>query len=152
MQSASPSPRFRLALVPGSVWGHTRATMTGAVVWSAVLVFLLTFSVARSTATAAWVPGIEVVPLVAMGGALLMGLLAVLPIPWAAALGAGLVLGPLVAAVAAGPTIHAQHPFDTVSLRLVNIWWGRITDGSAALDPAFYLYLICWLMWITGGW
>lgn len=152
MQSASPSPRFRLTLVPGAVWGHTRATMTGAVVWSAVLVFLLTFSVARSTATAAWVPGIEIVPLVAMGGALLMGLLAVLPIPWAAALGAGLVLGPLVAAVAAAPTIHAQHPFDPLSLRLLNIWWGRIMDGSAALDPAFYLYLICWLMWITGGW
>ena len=152
MQSASPSPRLRLALVPGAMWGRTRATMTGAVVWSAVLVFLLTFSVARSTATAGWVPGIEVVPLVALGGALLMGVLAVLPIPWAAALGAGLVLGPLVAAVAAAPTIHAQHPFDPMSLRLLTIWWGRITDGSAALDPAFYLYLICWLMWITGGW
>ncbi len=152
MQSASPSPRLRLALVPGAVWGRTRATLTVAVVWSAVLVFLLTFTVARSTATAGWVPGVEVVPLVAMGGALLMGVLAVLPIPWAAALGAGLVLGPLVAAAAAAPTIHAQHPLDPMSLRLLTIWWGRIVDGSAALDPAFYLYLICWLMWITGGW
>ncbi len=153
MQSASPnSPRLQLALLPGAVWGRTRATLTGAVVWSAVLVFLLTFTVARSTATAAWEPGIEVVPLVALGGALLMGVLAVLPIPWSAALGAGLVLGPVVAAVAAAPTLQAQHPLDPVSLRLLTIWWGRITDGSAALDPAFYLYLICWLMWITGGW
>lgn len=153
MQSASPSsPRERLSHMPGVVWGRTRGSLTGAVVWSAVLVFLLTFTVSRSTATAAWVPGIEVVPLVALGGALLMGVLALLPIPWAAALGAGLVLGPVVAAVAAAPTIHTQHPLDSVNLQLLTIWWGRITDGSAALDPGFYLYLICWLMWITGGW
>ncbi|HEV2035534.1 MAG TPA: transglutaminase domain-containing protein [Candidatus Dormibacteraeota bacterium] len=153
MQSASPSsPRLHLGQVPGAVWGRTRATLTGAVVWSAVLVFLLTFAVARSTATAAWVPGIEIVPLIALSGALLMALLALLPIPWGAALGIGLVLGPVVAAVAAAPTIYAQHPLDTLGLPLLTTWWGRITDGSAAVDPAFDLYVISWLMWITGGW
>lgn len=153
MQSASPnSARRRLAIVPGLMWGRVRATLPGAVVWSAVLVLLLTSAVARSTATAGWVAGIEVVPLVALGGALLMGVLAVLPIPWAAALVAGLVLGPVVAALAAAPQFHTQHPFDPVSLPLLTIWWGRIADGSAVTDPAFLLYLICWLMWITGGW
>jgi transglutaminase superfamily protein/uncharacterized protein DUF4129 len=153
MQSASPdSRRLQLGLVPGAVWGRTRATLTGAVVWSAVLVFLLTFTVARSTATAAWVPGIDAVPLIALSGALLMAVLAVMPIPWGAALGVGLVVGPLVAAFATAPTLHTQHPLDPVSLRTLTIWWGRITDGSAAVDPAFDLFVICWLMWVTGGW
>src|ERR1700682_3540183 len=86
MQSASPRPRFQPALLPGRVWGRTRASITGAVAWSAVLILLLTLMIARSTATAAWVGGIDVVTVVALGGALLMGVLAVAPVPWAAGL------------------------------------------------------------------
>src|ERR1700694_3729655 len=115
MQSVSPSPRFRLALVPGRVWGRPRASMTGAAAWSAVLILLLTLMVARSTATAAWVGGIDVVAVVALGGAVLMGVLAVTPVPWAVGLGIGLMAGPVVAAIAAGPELHAAHPGDTVS-------------------------------------
>src|SRR2546425_9558039 len=152
MQSASPSPRFQLALVPGRVWGRTRASMTGAMAWSAVLVLLLALMIARSTATAAWVGGIDVVAAVALGGAVIMGLLALAPVPWVAGLGAGLIAGPVVAALAAGPELRAAHPLDTVSISLVSTWWGRIGDGSASNDPAFYLYLICLLMWVTGGW
>ena len=152
MQSASPSPRFQLALFPGRVWGRTRASMTGAAAWSAVLVFLLALMIARSTATAAWVGGIDVVTAVALGGAIFMGLLALAPVPWVAGLGAGLIAGPVAAALAAGPALRAAHPLDTVSISLVSTWWGRIGDGSASSDPAFYLYLICLLMWVTGGW
>ncbi|HZK75219.1 MAG TPA: hypothetical protein VFD88_14620, partial [Clostridia bacterium] len=152
MQSASPSSEFSLVRVPGRVWDRTRASMTGAVAWSCVLILLLTLMVARSTVTAAWVSGIDVVTAVALGGALLMGVLAVAPVPWTLGLGVGLVAGPVVAAIAAGPTLHASHPLDTVSLALVSTWWSRITDGSASTDPAFYLYLICLLMWVTGGW
>src|ERR1035437_5735345 len=152
MQSASPSSEFSLVRVPGRVWGRPRASMTGAVAWSCVLILLLTLMVARSTVTAAWVSGIDVVTVVALGGALLMGVLAVAPVPWTLGLGVGLVAGPVVAAIAAGPTLHASHPLDTVSLALVSTWWSRITDGSASTDPAFYLYLICLLMWVTGGW
>ncbi|TMC72833.1 MAG: transglutaminase domain-containing protein [Chloroflexi bacterium] len=152
MQSASPSPRFQLALFPGRVWGRTRASMTGAAAWSAVLVFLLALMIARSTATAAWVGGIDVVTAVALGGAIFMGLLALAPVPWVAGLGSGLIAGPVAAALAAGPALRAAHPLDTVSISLVSTWWGRIGDGSASSDPAFYLYLICLLMWVTGGW
>ena len=153
MRSASPSNlRLQLAHAPGVVWGRTRSTLAGGVVWSTALVFLFTFFVARSTATAGWVPGIETVTVVAVGGALLMGVLALLPIPWGAALGAGLLLGPVVAAAAALPQLIIERPFDPVSTRLLSIWWGRITAGTATDDPGFYLYLICWLMWITGGW
>lgn len=152
MQSVSPNPRFGLALFPARVWGRTRASFAGGLGWSAVLTLLLTLMVARSTATAAWVGGIDVVAAVALGGALLLGLLALAPIPWAAGLGIGLLAGPLVAAMAAGPALRATHPLDVLSVGLVGTWWGRINDGSASIDPSFYLYLICLLMWVTGGW
>jgi transglutaminase-like putative cysteine protease len=150
MQFVSPS---RLQRVPGVVWGRTRATVTVAVLWSAVIVFLLTYAVAGSTTAAGWgVPGIDVVTIVGLSGALLLGVMAVLPIPWAVALGAGLVLGPVVAAVAAEPTLHTQIPSDPVGFGMIVKWWGRIANGTAADQPGFYLYVICWLMWITGAW
>jgi hypothetical protein len=152
MQSVSPNSGFQLALVPGRVWGRARASMSAAVAWSAVLILLLTFVVARSTATAAWVSGIDVVTSVALGGAVLMGVLAVTRVPWLAGLGAGLVAGPVVAAIASWPLAQVTHPLDTLSVALVGTWWNRIGDGSASTDPAFYLYLICLLMWVTGGW
>jgi hypothetical protein len=31
-------------------------------------------------------------------------------------------------------------------------WWTRINDGSIASVPSFFLFLICLLMWVTGGW
>jgi transglutaminase-like putative cysteine protease len=133
--------------------------MGGGLLWSALMVFLLTYAIAGSTATAGWVSGVEVIPPVALAGALLLAVLAVLPVPWAAALGAGMIVGPIVALFAAGPMIHAAHPLDPalvgaggLSLRIVSIWWGRLTDGEAANDPSFYLFLICWLMWVTGAW
>jgi transglutaminase-like putative cysteine protease len=126
--------------------------MTGAVIWSAVLILLLTLMVARSTAAAGWVDGIDVVTTVALGGALLLGVLAIAPVPWAAGLGVGAVAGLVVAAMAAGPALHANHPQDTISIGLLGTWWTRIANGSASDDPAFYLYLISLLMWVTGGW
>ena len=68
MQSVSPSGR--LQLFPGRVWGSARSSMQGGQWWSALLVLLLTFAIARSTATAGWVNGIDVIPLIALGGAL----------------------------------------------------------------------------------
>src|SRR5258706_8563087 len=157
MQCGSPSAR--LALAPDQLWGRTRSSLRDGVLWSALIVFLLTYAIASSTSTAAWVPGIGVIPLIALGGALLMAVLAVLPVPWPAALGLGMILGPIVASIAAGPAVHAAHPLDPalvgaggLSLRIVSTWWGRLTDGEAANDPSFYLFLICWLMWVTGAW
>ncbi len=150
MQSASLSTRLQLA--PGRLWGGARASLGGGVVWSAAIVFLITFAVARSTATAVGIAGIDVVPLIGLGGAVLLGLLAVLPVPWPAALGAGMALGPVVAAIAAAPVIHAQHPTDVLNQQLIGIWWGRLNDGSAINDPSFYLFLISWLMWSSGAW
>src|SRR5450759_4723530 len=121
MQSASLSVRLQLA--QGRLWNGARSTMGGGVLWSALLVFLLTFAVARSTATFGWVSGIEVITLVALGGAVLMALFAVVPIPWPFGLGVGMVLGPVVAVVAAWPTIHARNPLDVVNTHLIGIWW-----------------------------
>jgi len=150
MQSASPRQRF--ALFPDQMWGRTRASMTGSTAWSGLLILLLTLMIARSTATAAWVDGIDVVTVVALGGALLMGLLALSPLPWTAAVGIGLIAGPVAAAFAAWPYLHATHPLDTLSPGLASTWWTRIANGSAVDDPSFFLFLICLLMWVTGGW
>ncbi len=161
MHSASASTGYRLALWPGQVWSRTRASMTGAAAWSAVLILLLTLMIARSTATAGWVAGIDVVVPVALAGAVFMGLLAVVPVPWLAGIAAGLLPGPVVAVYAAWPQLSAVHPGDTLSAGLAGVWWSRIASGSAHGDAAgyvlsddasFYLFLICLLMWVTGGW
>jgi transglutaminase-like putative cysteine protease len=131
---------------------RARSSTKDGTVWSAVIVFLLAFTIAKSTAAAGWTPGIDVIPLVALGGALLMAVLAVSRAPWPAALGAGLILSPVVAVVAAWPVIHARWPLEAVDLQLFGTWWTRITDGSASQEPSVYLVLICWLMWITGAW
>jgi hypothetical protein len=102
--------------------------------------------------TAGWVRGIDVITLIAVGAVLLMGLLALLPIPWPPALALGAIWGGAVALIASWPLLHATHPDDVMGIRLVSIWWGRIRDGSAAADQSFYLLLICLLMWVTGGW
>jgi transglutaminase-like putative cysteine protease len=62
------------------------------------------------------------------------------------------ILGPVVAVTQAWPSIHTQHPLDVVNAGLIGVWWTRITDGSASSDPSFYLFMICWLMWVTGAW
>lgn len=152
MQSASPRPRLEPLLIPGQFWGRTRASLTGSAAWSGLLILLLTLMIARSTATAAWVDGIDIVTVVAVGGAVLMGLLALSPIPWTVGVGIGLLAAPVAAGYAAWPQIHAAHPLDTVSGALIGTWWTRITGGAALDDPSFFLFLICILMWVTGGW
>jgi transglutaminase-like putative cysteine protease len=141
-----------MQLVPGQMLGSARSSMQGGLWWSALLVLLLTFAVARSTATAGWVNGIDVIPLIALGGALFMAVLAALPVPWPLALAAGTILGPVVAFIQAWPAMHALHRDDVLNQGLIGVWWGRIVDGSAGTDTSFYLFLICWLMWVTGGW
>jgi transglutaminase-like putative cysteine protease len=131
---------------------RTRDALPGGVLWTSLLVFFLTLAVSKSTVTAQWVVGIEVVPLVALVGAIVMGLLALTPIPWGAGVAIGMVLGPLAAGVAAWPALHASHPSDVLDLGLVQAWWMRLQDGTAVQDSAFDLYLISWLMWVTGGW
>ena len=154
MQSASPSARLGL----GRVVLGTRESLGGGQVWSALLVILLSITVAGSTATAAWVPGIDIITIVAFGATVFMGLLALLPIPWPAALGLGTVAGPPVAVVAAWFTLQTRNPIDPTTGhaltlgRMAGIWSAKIADGSASGDPSFYLLLICLLMWITGGW
>ena len=155
----SVSPRARLQLGGELVMERARESLGGGLLWSAILVLLLTLAIARSTAAAAWVGGIDVITPVALAGAIAVGVLALLPVPWPAGLGAGLVLAPIVAWNAAAAAIHRAHPLDGsilgpagVSLHPLTVWWSRIADGSASSDPSFYLFLICVLMWVTGAW
>ncbi len=150
MQSVSASGRLQLQA--GAAWERTRESLGGGRVWSAILVLLLTFTVARSTATVHWVDGIDVITLVALTGALVMGILALLPIAEPLSLLAGAVLAPVAAVVGAWPQIHAHHPTDVLGPQLIRVWSDRISDGSAASDQSFYLALICLLLWVAGGW
>jgi transglutaminase-like putative cysteine protease len=150
MQSASLSARVQLA--PARAWDRARSSTKDGTLWSALIVFLLAFTIARSTAAAGWTPGIDVIPLIALGGAALMAVLAISPLAWPAGLGAGMILSPVVAAVAAWPVIHARWPQEALEPALAGTWLTRISDGSAAQEPSVYLVLICWLMWITGVW
>src|SRR6266550_2320938 len=125
------------------IWERVRDAVGGGRFWSAVLVILLTFTVARSTSTVRWVDGID---------ALVLGVLAVLPVREPISLGIGLVLAPAAAFIGAWPQIHARHPGDVIGTQIIGAWWDRITTGAAASDPSFYLVLICLLMWITGAW
>jgi len=136
MHSASASSSA--APWPGRIWGRTRASMTGAVAWSAVLILLLTLMIARSTATAAWVAGIDAVVPVALAGALFMGVVAVLPVPWPAGLVAGLIVGPLAALNASWSQLHATHPGDPLSIGLASLWWTRLHGGVVPGDPGLY--------------
>src|SRR5258708_1071061 len=145
MQSASAS-------FPTRIMQRTRDALPGGVLWTSLLVFFLTLAVAKSTVTAEWVGGIEVVPLVALAGAIVMGLLALAPLPGGIGVAMGVAAGPVVAGFAAGPVLHAGHPSDAVGLGLLQAWWVRIQDGTAVADGAFDLFLISWLMWVTGGW
>jgi len=135
-----------------TMWDRARESMGAGRFWAAVIVLLLTITVARSTSTVAWVDGIDVIMVIALGGALVMGVLALTPVRDFVALGVGLVLSPVVAFAGAWPQLHARHPGDVPGVQFVSTWWGRITDGSAGQDPSFYLVLICLLMWVTGAW
>jgi hypothetical protein len=144
MQSASVSQ--------SPFWERTRAAVPAASLWSALIVFLLVLTIAKSTVSAAWVPGIETVPLVALAGALLMGVLAVTPLSWWWCVSIGMAIGPLLAAALTAPAFRAEYPLDPSGVALVQAWIGRVQDGSAFADTAFVLFLVTWLMWVTGAW
>ena len=78
------SPSTRLELIQGAVWRGARSSVGGGAAWSALIVFLLAFAIAGSTATYGWVSGLQVIPLIALLGAVLTAALAVSPIPWPA--------------------------------------------------------------------
>src|SRR5438445_3424491 len=158
MRSVSPSHElgrpdgFDAGIAQSPTWDRAREWLGGGRFWSAVLVLLLTLTVARSTATVHWVEGIDVITPIAIVAAVLMSILALLPIREPLSLGVGLVLAPVAAVIGASPQLHHSHPSDAMGPQLICVWWSRVQDGSATSDPAFYLVLICLLMWITGAW
>ena len=146
MQSAS------LSSAPGLVWRRTREAIPASTLWSALIAFLLILTIAKSTVAAAWVPGIEIAPMLAIAGAVVMGVLAVTPLPWWWCVSLGMALGPVVAGLTSAPAFRTMHPLDPSGLALIQTWMGRVQDGTAFADTAFVLFIITWLMWVTGGW
>ena len=121
---------------------------------SAVLVLLLVLGIANSTVSAGWVPHSEVLTKVALIAAVVMGVLALArPLHWAPALALGLAATPVVGYLAAYSGLHSAHPADPLDpFQLIGVWAQRVLDGDAAADTSFYLYLLCCLFWVVGGW
>jgi hypothetical protein len=156
MQSVSPRGRIALLAMPGIAWQRTRASVPAGALWSSLLTFLLVLTIGRSTEAANWVPGLDmsVVPLVALAGAVAMGLLAVTPLPWWLCVAAGMAAGPLAAGYITLPAFKAGGVVEAgaSNMQLFQAWWAKVLDGSAFADRAFVLFLITWLMWVTGAW
>jgi hypothetical protein len=120
----------------------------------AVFVVLLVLCLGNSTVAANWVPHSGGLTSLALVAALFMGVLALVRrIPWEIALGVGALLAPVAAYLSAQGTIARMHPGDPSDpVALVSTWLGRIASGEAANDISFYLYLLCLLFWVVGGW
>ncbi|TMF00279.1 MAG: transglutaminase domain-containing protein [Chloroflexi bacterium] len=153
MQSVSPRGGLQLGDLPATRWERARAAVPASTLWSAVLVFALAVTIARSTSAAYWVPsGIDGIPFVALGAAVLMALLALTRLPSWLCVAAGVAGGLVVATIATAPEFRAQHPLDPTGAGLVQVWIIRVFEGSAFGDQAFVGLVITLLMWITGGW
>ncbi len=154
MQSVSPSGGgLQLFGLPGRAWERTRAALPASTVWSAVLVFALAVTIARSTVAALWVPGgIDGIPFVALGAAVLMALLAATRLPAWLCLAIGVVAGSLVAVMTMAPEFRAEHPPDPTGVGLIQVWIVRVFSGVAFGDQAFVGFVITLLMWISGAW
>src|SRR3989442_12081708 len=113
MQSVSPRGSLQLGGLPGTRWDRARAAVPAPTVWSAVIVFALALTIARSTSAAYWVPsGIDGIPFVALSAAVLMALLALTRLPSWLCVAAGVAGGLVVAPIAAAPEVLAAHPPD----------------------------------------
>ncbi|HET7466946.1 MAG TPA: transglutaminase domain-containing protein [Candidatus Dormibacteraeota bacterium] len=127
--------------------------MPPSTIWMAVLVVLLALTIAKSTVSAAWVPvGIDGVPFVAVGAALLMAFLASTRLPGWVSIAIGVVAGLLVAMVVMGNQFRLERPGDPTGFGLIQLWIVRVADGTAFGDTAFVGFVITLLMWVTGAW
>jgi transglutaminase superfamily protein/uncharacterized protein DUF4129 len=120
----------------------------------AVFVVLLVLCLGNSTVAASWVPNSDGLTSLALVAALFMGVLALIrPLPGAVALTVGALLAPVAAYLSAHAALVKAHPGDPADpLGLAAVWLGRIASGDAANDVTFYLYLLCLLFWVVGGW
>jgi hypothetical protein len=121
---------------------------------SAALVLLLTLVVANSTVTANWVNESDPLTKVALVAALILAAVAVVEVvPWWVGLAVCLGAAPFAAYVGAASALHQLHPDDPANpLRLVGVWLARVAIGEASSDTSFYVYLLCLLFWVVGGW
>ena len=123
MQSVSPSGSLQMDGPPATRWERARAAVPASTLWSAVLVFALAVTIARSTVSASWVPsGIDAIPFVALGAAVLMALLALTRLPAWLCVAVGLAAGPVVAVITTAHEFREQHPLDPTGVGLVQVW------------------------------
>src|SRR2546426_833848 len=117
------------------LWDSARSSLGGGRFWSVVLVLLLTLTVARSTSAVQWVNGIDVVILIAVLAAVVMGVLALSRVREWIGLGIGLVLAPGVAAFATNllnvPQDQNGYTLAMLVLTLALLLWTNYTGSIA---------------------
>ncbi|MGH7903198.1 MAG: transglutaminase domain-containing protein, partial [Candidatus Dormibacteraceae bacterium] len=121
---------------------------------SAALALLMVLAVSSSTAAAQWVPNSDQLRPVAFLGAVLMGVLAVVRwVRWPVALAAGAAAGLAVAYRVSAPLMGHALPAGTSPLSLAGLgaWLERLAGGDFS-DPSIFLFLLCMLVWLVGGW
>ena len=136
-------------------WGDAlKRRFTRATLVSWALVVLLTLVVSNSTVTANWVGGSDPLTKVALVAATVLGALALVEVvPWSVGVAVCLAVAPFAAYVGAAPALHQLHPDDPANpLRLLGVWLSRVGIGEASSDTSFYVYLLCLLFWVVGGW
>ena len=137
---------------PAALLSRAQARLTGSTLFTSLLILLLVLAVSRSAASPAWMNGMGILPLVAIAGATITLILALSPLRTSNALLFNLALGTLVTVIAIGGALHAVHPSDPSGLAFFSTWKQRLAQGEAIGDPAFDLYLACWLLYMIGGW
>ncbi len=140
-----------------SAWSRTRplrGRLPDGTLPAAAMTLPLALCIANSTTTAAWVPGSQAVGGVTMVAAVTMGILAVIrPVPWPPALGAGLLAAPGAGYLAASGAIQHAHPGPAGDpLAVLATWSSHLLSGETAADVSFFLWVLCSLFWVVGGW
>src|SRR2546430_15726863 len=92
------------------LWDSARSSLGGGRFWSVVLVLLLTLTVPRSTSTAQWVNGIDVVIVIAVLAAVVLAALALSRVREWFGLGIRLVLAPVGALWGAWSQLQHSPP------------------------------------------
>ncbi len=137
--------------VSASLGALKRQLPRGSLVAWTILV-LLVLTVADSTVLAEWVPGSQSLPLIAVGGAVVVGILSFRSVPWPASLAIAAGLGLVVATRFAADALHAAHPEDRGLVSTMVAWLQRVLTGEVGGETAFFLWLLCLLFWVVGAW
>ncbi|MGH7862906.1 MAG: DUF4129 domain-containing transglutaminase family protein [Candidatus Dormibacteraceae bacterium] len=119
---------------------------------SLLLALLLILALGNSTVAAQWVPGSAPIRNVALLGGIVGAALALAGrVRWPVALAVAFVAGAVVAYWTAAPVGVHIYPYDAAGRQALQAWNQQLLAGDPT-QPSVFLFLLCLLAWLTGGW